>query len=208
MDTSMSEHSPGNVTRLLQASVRGEESAVEKLLPLVYDELRALAGGYMAHESPAHTLPPTGLVHEAYLRLVGADTVEWQSRAHFFRVAARAMRRVLVDHARRRGAGKRGGDLRRVPISRAESASVATVLEADVDFIALDQALTALAGRHGQKARVVELRYFAGLTTEETARVLQVSVATVEREWAFARAWLFRRLQGAAGTGCAAVPSS
>jgi RNA polymerase sigma factor (TIGR02999 family) len=188
-----------DVTALLQAWGRGEQAALDELLPLVYGELRRQAARHLRAQRPGHTLQTTALVHEAYLRLVrqrgaGAD---WQGRSHFYGVAARAMRSILVDHARARRAAKRGGG---APVISLSSAAVADddpggVQESEVDVIALDQALARLAELDGRQARVVELRYFGGLSIEETARTLGVSHATVEREWRTARLWLRRELK-------------
>lgn len=170
---------------------RGAE-ARERLLPLVYEELRDLAERYMRAQSPAHTLQTTALVNEAYIRLVAREAQGWESRAHFIGVAAKAMRSVLVDHARRRNAGKRGGARRRVPL---EGAAILTEDPSD-DLLAIDEALSRLSANDEQKGRVVELRFFGGLTNEEAASVLGVSSATVKREWRFARAWLYSELTG------------
>ena len=170
---------------------RGAE-ARERLLPLVYEELRDLAERYMRAQSPAHTLQTTALVNEAYIRLVAREAQGWESRAHFIGVAAKAMRSVLVDHARRRNAGKRGGARRRVPL---EGAAILTEDPSD-DLLAIDEALSRLSASDEQKGRVVELRFFGGLTNEEAASVLGVSSATVKREWRFARAWLYSELTG------------
>ncbi len=186
----MVEPPPGTVTRLLRDLGRGDSRAVDRLLPLVYDELRAQAGRFLREERPDHTLQATALVHEAYLRLVGSGSKDWQDRRHFYGVAARAMRRILVDHARRHRSDKRGGRLRAVPLSEAELAS----LDRDVDLVALDEALTRLAAFDERKCRVVELRFFVGLTAEETAKTLGLSTRSIEREWRLARAWLYREL--------------
>jgi RNA polymerase sigma factor (TIGR02999 family) len=180
---------PGEVTRLLAAisdpsSV--DPKAVNRLLPLVYDELRRLAGAYFQTERRGHTLQPTALVHEAYLKLVDQRTAGWRDRNQFFGVAAQAMRRILVDHARGRRAAKRHSGGERVPLD-----DVVAYLEERVeDLVTLDEALAQLARTDEQKARVVELRFFASLTVEETAEVLGLSRRTVERNWTFARAWL------------------
>jgi RNA polymerase sigma factor (TIGR02999 family) len=161
---------------------------------MVYDELRRLAAHYLKGERPDHTLQPTALVHEAYLRLVGQSNV-WQSRAHFFGIAARTMRRILVEHARRRNADKRGGGTVRVgPGIEGSAASP----EPDPEILALDEALTRLEGLDPQQARIVELRFFGGLSVEETAEVAEVSTATVKRKWRTARAWLRQELDGSA----------
>src|SRR5262245_3858268 len=180
-----------DVTHLLDAAAAGDRRAAAELLPLVYDELRKLAAARMAAESPDHTLQPTALVHEAYLRLVGpADGLRWDNRGHFFAAAAEAMRRILVDAARRKRRGKHGGDLHRVELD----AVAAPNPEPRDDLVALDAALTRLATEDPQAARLVELRHFAGLTAPEAAHVLGVSPRTADRVWAFARAWLHREL--------------
>jgi RNA polymerase sigma factor (TIGR02999 family) len=183
---------PQDVTRLLQAWGAGDEAALAALVPLVHAELKRLAKRYMRGEGPGHPLQTTALVNEAYLRLVGAREVQWQNRAHFFAVSARLIRQVLVDVARERGYQKRGGGARHVPLDEAAVAAVGR----DVDLIALDEALAALAEQDARKARVVELRFFGGLTADEAAEVLQVSPETVHRDWRLAKAWLRRRLAG------------
>jgi len=178
------------VTRLLGLWSAGRAEALEELFPLVYDQLRALAGAFLRRERAGHTLQPTALVHETYFRLTGRSQVSVRDRAHFFAVAAQAMRRILVDHARRQRAAKRVDPADRVPLDEASPA----VAAADVDLIALHEALDDLAQVNPRQARVVELRYFGGMTTEETAEVLEVSTATVERDWQAARLWLHRQL--------------
>ena len=185
---------PGDVTRLLLEWKRGDAAALDRLLPLIYAELRRIASRHLRRERLGHTLQPTALVHEAYLKLVQATELEWRDRAHFFAVAARVMRQILVDHARARQAGKRGGALRKVSIEDVAAPGVT----ADVDLLALDTALGRLAHFDPQQSRVVELRYFGGLTIEETAEVIGVSPATVKREWMMAKAWLRRELGGEA----------
>jgi len=188
-----------DVTALLRAWDQGEETALDELLPLVYGELRRQAERAMRAQPAGHTLQPTALVHEAYLRLVDGPEREWQSRAHFFGVAARTMRSVLVDHARAHKAAKRGGGGAALTLGAAEAAGVGssrTGESGQVDVEALDAALTGLAALDPRQARVVELRYFGGLSIEETAEVLGVSHATVEREWRTARLWLRRELAG------------
>jgi RNA polymerase sigma factor (TIGR02999 family) len=182
-----------DVTALLQAWGRGERAALDELLPLVYGELRRQAARHLRAQAAGHTLQPTALVHEVYLRLVDQPTVEWQGRAHFFGVAARAMRSILVDHARARHAAKRGGRARAVTLSAAHGIADRTA-EAEVDVLALDEALSGLAALDARQAQVVELRYFGGLSIEETAHVLGISCATVERDWKTARLWLRREL--------------
>ena len=181
---------PGDVTRLLLEWKRGDATALDRLLPLIYAELRRIASRRLRRERPGHTLQPTALVHEAYFKLIEAPELEWRDRAHFFAVAARVMRHVLVDHARAHQAGKRGGALRKVPIDNLAAPGVST----DIDLLALEEALGRLGDFDPQQSRVVELRYFGGLTIEETAEVIGVSIATVKREWMMARAWLRREL--------------
>lgn len=181
-----------DVTRLLAELQSGQEGAAEALVPLVYAELHALAVHFMRGERDDHTLQPTVLVHDAYLRLVGQRDTSWQSRSHFFGIAAQAMRRILVDHARRTRAAKRDGG-ERVTLDE----SVADRSGRTVDLIALDDALARLAALDPRQARVVELRYFSGLDIEQTAAVLGVSPATVKRDWTFARAFLQRELDAA-----------
>ena len=179
------------VTQLLNELGAGDSAALDRLLPLVFDELRRLAHSYLRRERGDHTLQPTALVNEAYLRLVNQQDVRWQGRAHFFGIAANLMRQILVDHTRRRAADKRGGaDLERLSLTQAEL----VVNRADVDVLALEEALERLNEFDRQQARIVELKFFAGLTIEETAEVLGVSHATVERDWKLARAWLKREL--------------
>ena len=179
---------PKPVTDLLLAWSGGDERARDELVGAVYAELRRRAGAYLRHERPGHTLQPTALVHEVYLRLVDQKSVRWESRSQFFGLAAQLMRRILVDHARARSAGKRGGGL--MPVTFDEEVAG----RAGVDVAALDDALLALAALDARQGRVVELRYFGGLSIEETAEVLGLSAATVKREWTMARAWLHREL--------------
>jgi RNA polymerase sigma factor (TIGR02999 family) len=175
---------------MIDAAAAGDPSAAAQLLPLVYSELRQLAAARLAAERPGHTLQPTALVHEAYLRLVGFDSGQpWNGRGHFFAAAAEAMRRILVEQARRKGRLKRGGDCTRVDLPADAAAD-----EPAIDVLALDDALTAFAAAHPEKAEVVKLRFFAGMTTAEAAAALGVSTATAERHWRYARAWLARRL--------------
>ena len=184
------ENADGDVTRLLEDLSAGREDALPALLPLIYDELRRLAAYHLYRERSNHTLQATALVHEAYLRLVNQRAVRWQNRSHFFAVAAQAMRRILVDHARARDAAKRGSGEMMLPLG--EDSAVGGMLSLDV--IALDDALTRLGAIDEQQVRVVELRFFAGLSVEGTAKVIGISPATVKREWSFARAWLRREL--------------
>jgi RNA polymerase sigma factor (TIGR02999 family) len=178
----------GEVTRLLHAWGRGDDDARDRLIAVVYDDLRRRAAGHLRHERPGHTLRPTDLVHETYLRL-RQQGAPWENREQFFGVASRLMRRILVDHARARAAAKRGGGLR---VTLAEGPAAAPVLEPDL--LDLDAALDELAALDERQAHLVELRYFGGLSIDEAARLLGLSPATVSREWAAARAWLYGRL--------------
>ena len=187
----MAAASPPDVTQLLQAWSRGEESALDKLVPLVYRDLHLRARRCMAGERVEHSLQTTALIHEAYLKLVGPSPVAWENRGHFFAVAARVMRRVLVDHARARRSLKRGGGGR--PVELDEELLVAG--GPDRDLVSLDDALQALAVFDERKARVVEMRYFGGLSVEETAEVLKVSPQTVLRDWKLAKVWLLREMK-------------
>jgi RNA polymerase sigma factor (TIGR02999 family) len=179
------------VTQLLVAWTDGDDGALERLTRLVESELRRLARVYMRHERRDHTLQPTALVNEAFVRLTGARNVPWQNRAHFFGISARLMRRVLVDHARSHGYRKRGGDAQRVTLTDALLVSH----DQGVDIVALDRALTALAQVDQRKSRMVELRFFGGLSVAETAEVLHVSSDTVKRDWRLAKLWLLRELE-------------
>ena len=194
-----------DVTALLRAWARGERAALDELLPLVYGELRRQAARCLRAQPSGHTLQPTALVHEAYLRLVdrGSTGADWQDRSHFFAVAARVMRSVLVDHARARRTAKRGGGARALTLDAADAAAAVAERSSDpgVDVELLDEALTRLAALDPRQARVVELRYFGGLSIAEVAEALGVSHATVEREWKTARLWLRRELQAAGGVG-------
>ena len=197
-------HAPPNaaaaqadITALLQSWSAGDATAGERLLPLVYAELRRRAGGYLRAERRGHTLNPTALVHEAYVRLVDQRRVSWQNRAHFFSIAADTMRRVLVDHARGRRSAKRGGTWCQVPLEDADAPSAPR----SVDLLAVDKALHELALFDDRQARVVTLRFFGGLSVEETAEVMKLSTATVKREWTMARGWLYQRLTGAREVG-------
>jgi len=181
----------GDVTEMLKGWRAGDKDALDRLIPIVYDELRRQAARYLRRERPEHTLQPAALIHEAYLRFMDLQNVDWQNRAHFYAIAARLMRQILIDHARRHWASKRGG-----------GADVTVPLEAvaqpsrtrNVDLVALDQALKRLAAIDEQQGRIVELRYFGGLSVEETAEVLQVSSRTVKRDWNVAKAWLRQQI--------------
>ena len=179
-----------DVTRILSAIEQGDPHAAEQLLPLVYDELRKLAAQKLAREGSGQTLQPTALVHETYLRLVKIEQVEWRDRAHFFAVAARVMRRVLIDYARARRRDKRGGAPVQVPLSE----TLDGLVQQPDDLLALEEVLARLEARNERQCRVVECRCFAGMSVEETAAALDTSPATVKRDWAFARAWLNREL--------------
>ena len=186
----MSQPGSQNVTKLLVQWSQGDQGALESLVPLVYEELRRLARHYLKQEKQNHTLSSTALVHEAYLRLVSQKDVTWQNRAHFFGVASQMMRRILVDHARRRGYAKRGGGAMTLALDEA----VSTPQRREIDLVALDDALDSLAKLDQRQSRMVELRFFGGLSIEETSQVLGVSAPTVKREWASARAWLYREI--------------
>jgi RNA polymerase sigma factor (TIGR02999 family) len=184
----------GDVTGLLVAWRNGSSEALDELIPIVYGELRKVARRQLRGERPDHSLQPTALTHEAFLRLLGAQEVGWQNRAHFFAVASQLMRRILVEHARKRQAAKRGGAPTRVTLDEAD----APIEPVDVDIVALHQALLGLRDLDPRQARIVELRYFGGLSMEETAEVLEVSPATVKRDWRVAKLWLRRALEGPA----------
>ena len=186
----MRTHSPQEISRLLYAWADGDQAALEELTPLVYEELHRLAHNYMGRERPDHTLQTTALVNEAFMRLVDWKNVRWQNRAHFFGVSAQLMRRILVDFARSRGFQKRGGGAQ--PLELNEAAVIGE--NKDSDLVALDEALEELAKLDARQARIVELRFFGGLTIEEAAEVLKVSTGTVRRDWRLARAWLYREL--------------
>jgi len=181
---------PKEITQLLIAWNRGDQQARDELIQHIYVELRRIAGGYLRRERPDHTLQPTALVNETYLRLIDQSRVNWQNRAHFFGAAARLMRQVLINHAEARRAAKRGGEAERVSLSDVDQFSVGQ----DVDLLALNEALRNLERIDPQQGQIVEMRYFSGLTIEEIAEVIGVSPATVKREWSTARAWLRREL--------------
>jgi RNA polymerase sigma-70 factor, ECF subfamily len=176
-----------NITELLQAWSSGKAKVIETIMPLVYDELRQQAAQFLRKERPDHTLQATALIHEAYLKLIGQKDVEWQNRSHFFAIASTAMRRILVDHARERHRQKRGGSEGNLELELALNISAS---EKSIDLIALDEALNRLAKMNARQARVVELRYFSGLSNDETAEILGVSNATVRNDWNIAKAWL------------------
>lgn len=184
--------SRAEVTELLQQWSEGREDALDRLLPEVYSELKRLAASYLRRERREHTLQATALVHEAFLKLVDQRAVRWQNRAHFFGIAAQLMRRILVDHARGRGAAKRGAGERHLSLDEA----LLMAATRDVDLLALDEVLTRLATIDPQQSRIVELRFFGGLTIEETAEVLRISPATIGRDWTLAKAWLHASLKG------------
>jgi RNA polymerase sigma factor (TIGR02999 family) len=190
----MGEAKKADVTQLLSRWSAGDRAALDSLVPVVYRELRRMAARYLRHERSHHTLQPTALVHEAFLKLVGQRDVRWQNRAHFFGVAAQLMRRVLVDYARQRAADKRGGGVECLPLEDALAIGGAN----QIDIIAVDDALHRLAIVDPDQVRLVELRFFGGLTIEETAEVLGWSSGSVKREWTVARAWLQREISGAA----------
>ena len=185
---------PGEVTRLLLAWRRGDPEALERLIPLVYEELHRMAERYLRRERQGHTLQPSAIVNEAYLRLLGRQSSDWQNRAHFFAVAAQSMRRILVEHARHRDAKKRGGQGARYLLD-----TVVLTEPRAVDLIALDESLAKLTALDAEQGRVVELRFFGGLTEEETAEVLSVSSRTVKRKWVAAKTFLYRELAGSSG---------
>jgi RNA polymerase sigma factor (TIGR02999 family) len=174
------------ITQLLVAWSEGRRDALDRLVPILYEDLRRLAAGYMRHESPGHSLQPTALVHEAYVRLIDQRQVHWRNRAHFFGVAAGIMRRILVDHARSRRADKRGGEWDRVTLVEDQVAGRAQ----EIDVLALHESLERLAAFDSRQERIVELRYFGGLTIQEVAEVVGISEATVVRDWTIAKAWL------------------
>jgi len=186
---------PENVTQLLIDWGKGDKEALDKLVPLVYEELHRQAARYLRHERVGHTLQTTALIHEAYVRLVDQRNVHWQNRAHFFGIAAQMMRRILVDHARTKKRAKRGGSDIRISFTEAALKTP----DRNLDIVALDEALERLAEIDEQQSRIVELRFFSGLTVEETAEVLSISTATVKRDWSMAKAWLHREVSGEVG---------
>ena len=187
----MNDHAPSEITQMLIELTGGNKDVVNQILPHIYDELRRLAGSYLRRERADHTLQPTALVHEAYMKLIDQKQVHWQNRAHFFGIAAQVMRRILMDHARKHTAEKRGGDADKLPL---EEEILVVSHERSADLIALDDALQALSQFDEQKAKIVELRYFGGLSIEETAEVIGVSVPTINRQWRMAKAWLHAEL--------------
>src|SRR2546425_10844606 len=186
----MTQPSTHEVTELLIEWSNGDKAALDKLMPLIHEELRRLAHHYMSHERPGHTLQTSALVNEAYLRLVNRKKVHWQNRVHFFAIAAQLMRSILVDHARSHAYTKRGGGARKIALDEAMIVSQ----ERAAEVVALDEPLKELANFDEQQSRIVELRFFGGLTIEETAEILALSPATIKREWSTARAWLYREL--------------
>ena len=189
-----------NVSTLLRAWSGGDQSALERLTPIVYDELRRLARHYMKHERPGHSLQTTALVNEAYMRLVDYKRMQWQNRAHFFAVSAQLMRRILVEHARRHNL-KRGGGVLRISLDEAAEIGGDPATVPGGDLVALDDAMNELARLDPRKAQVVEMRFFGGLSVDETAEVLKVSSVTVKRDWSTAKLWLYRELGGRASDG-------
>ena len=190
----MAESTSPQITQLLLAWGEGDEAALAQLMPLVYAELRKVAARHLRRQRPGHTLQTTALVNEAYLRLIESSQVRWQNRAHFFAVSAQLMRRILVDFARERQNLKRGGDAQQVSLDEA----LIVAPERGADLLALDDALTRLAALNPRQAQIVELRYFGGLSEEESAEALKVSLRTVQRDWNLARLWLYRELNQAA----------
>jgi RNA polymerase sigma factor (TIGR02999 family) len=180
---------PGEVTQLLKA-LNSDEAALAALIPVVYDELHKIAKSYMSHERPDHTLQATALVNEAFIRLIDCKNIEWRHRAQFFAIAAHLMRNILVDHARSHQAAKRGGNLYKITLNDAND----LIKEPDLDLVALNDALVSLEKMDARQCKIVELRFFAGMNIEEIAEALQISPATVSREWSFAKAWLMREI--------------
>jgi RNA polymerase sigma factor (TIGR02999 family) len=196
------ESSSGEITRLLEDLRTGQTAAVDDLMPLVYGELRKQARRYLARERRGHTLQPTALVHEVYLRLFGKTLMKWQTRAHFFAVSAQVMRRILVDHARSREARKRGGSWTKLALNEEMAGSIAR----PQDFLALDDAIKQLGQLDARQSQIVELRFFGGLSEEETAEVLGISARTVKRDWRLARAWLYERLAAEGKSNAKVIP--
>lgn len=187
----MKDESSHDITQMLIELTDGNTEVVNQILPRIYDELRKLASGYLRRERADHTLQPTALVHEAYMKLIDQKKVHWQNRAHFFGIAAQVMRRILLDHARKHNADKRGGEAEKLPI---EEEILVVSHEKSAELIALDEALETLSKMDPQKAKIVELRYFGGLSIEETAEVMGVSVPTINRQWRMAKAWLYGQI--------------
>jgi RNA polymerase sigma factor (TIGR02999 family) len=187
----MSDQAPNEITQMLIELTDGNQEVVNQILPHIYDELKRLASSYLRRERVNHTLQPTALVHEAYMKLIDQKRVHWQNRAHFFGIAAQVMRRILMDHARKHQADKRGGEAEKLPI---EEEILVVSHEKSAELIALDDALQTLASMDEQKAKIVELRYFGGLSIEETAEVMGVSVPTINRQWRMAKAWLYSQI--------------
>jgi RNA polymerase sigma factor (TIGR02999 family) len=186
---------PAGLTSLLQSWHNGDRAALDHVMPVVYDELRKLAARHLARERTGHTLQTTALVHEAYLRLARQQHPDWKNRAYFFGAVATIMRRILVDHARRRVRGKRGGGLALIPLDHTPELAAPAVSDAGIDVEALDRALDKLAVVDARQARIVELKYFSGMTIEEISEVLMISSGTIKRDWIVARAWLFAELR-------------
>ena len=193
--TMRAELAANDLTGLLIEWARGDKAALDQLTPLVYDEIRRIAHRYVKHEREGQTLQTTALVHEAYMRLAGSQGIDWQNRAHFFAVTAQVMRHILIDHARRRQYVKHGGEVQQVSFDTVTRETVMMSQPRAAELLALDEALTELARLDARKSRVVELRYFGGLSLEETADVLEVSAMTVRRDWRAAKAWLFKAVK-------------
>jgi RNA polymerase sigma-70 factor, ECF subfamily len=196
MTTPADDLAANDLTGLLVDWARGDQAALDQLTPLVYDEIRRIAHRYVQREREGQTLETTALVNEAYLRLAGSQRVEWQNRAHFFAVTAQVMRHILIDHARRRGYVKHGGEVQRVSFDAATRDAAVMSQPRATELLALDEALNELAKIDPRKSRVVELRYFGGLSVEETAEVLEISAMTVRRDWRAAKAWLYKAVNG------------
>ena len=205
--TQSGEAAVGDISALLRAWSDGDQSALDKLTPIVYDELHRLARRYMKRERPGHSLQTAALVNEAYMRLVDYERMQWQNRAHFFAVSAQLMRRILVDHARRHNL-KRGGGVQHVSLGEAAVVGGDQGFPLGPDLVALDDAMNALARIDPRKVQVVEMRFFGGLSVEETAEVLKVSTVTVKRDWRAARAWLYRELTGGTTDGLRTMEAS